>query len=248
MAPCDMFLSLQTKDTYAGSVNYVREYAEDHDLERPDVDIFPKAMRKQEIITKNPIPADFGSRTRVLQGDARNLDVTKGSADLILTSPPYMHVLDYTWNNWIRLWWLNEDRKEERENLDLTSDVSKYRSFMRDCVKEMYRVLSEGGIAVLVVGDVKKNLAGGPEIHNTARYIAEEAVKHTGFEVHEVIEDDYDVDNRGYVVFNQLKYNYDKGEKQNKSKVPIDRCLVLKKGDPDIPDDPVIDWENIEYS
>lgn len=246
--PSDMFLSLQTKDTYAGSVNYVREYAKDHSLEKPEADIFPKAMRKQEIVTKDTIPSDLGSRTRVLQGDARNLDIPDESVDLILTSPPYMRVLDYTWNNWIRLWWLDEDRKEERGNLDLTSDVSKYRSFMRDCVEEMSRVLSTDGIAVLVVGDVKKDLVDGPEIHNTARYIAEEAMKNTELDVHEVIEDDYDVDNRGYVVFNQLKYNYDKDEKKAKSKAPIDRCLVLKKGNPDVPEDPVIDWETVEFA
>lgn len=246
--PSDMFLSLQTKDTYAGSVNYVREYAKEHNLEKPEVDIEPKALRKQEIVTKNPIPDDLGDRTRILQGDARDLDVAGKSVDLIITSPPYMRVLDYTWNNWIRLWWLGEDRKDERENLDLTSDVSKYRSFMRDCVKEMYRVLDDNGVAVLVVGDVKKNLAGGPEIHNTARYIAEEAVEYTGFDVHEVIEDDYGVDNRGYVVFNQLKYDYDPDEMEEKSKVPIDRCLVLKKGDLDLPKGPEIDWDTVKYS
>jgi DNA modification methylase len=119
---------------------------------------------------------------------------------------------------------------------------------MRDCVKEMYRVLTDGGVAVLIVGDVKKNLAGGPEIHNTARYIAEEAVEHTGFDVHEVIEDDYNVDNRGYVVFNQMKYDYKKGEKEDKSKVPIDRCLILTKGDPDVPDDPKINWEDTDFA
>lgn len=246
--PSDMFLSLQTKDTYAGSVNYVRDYAEEHDLEKPEADIEPKAYKKQEIVTKNQIPRDLSERTRVLQGDARDLDVAGESVDLILTSPPYMRVLDYTWNNWIRLWWLGNDRKEERENLDLTSDVSKYRAFMRDCVKEMHRVLTDDGIAVLIVGDVKKNLAGGTEIHNTARYIAEEAVEHTGFDVHEVIEDDYDVDNRGYVVFNQLKYDYKPDEKKEKSKAPIDRCLVLKKGNPDLSEAPDINWDTVKYS
>lgn len=246
--PSDMFLSLQTKDTYAGSVNYVREYAEEHDLEKPEVDIKPKALRKQEIVNKNPIPEDLGDRTRILQGDARDLDVAGESVDLIITSPPYMRVLDYTWNNWIRLWWLGEDRKDERGNLDLTSDVSKYRSFMRDCIREMYRVLDDHGVAVLIVGDVKKNLAGGPEIHNTAQYIAKEAVEHTGFDVHEVIEDDYNVNNRGYVVFNQMKYGYDPDEKGEKSKIPIDRCLVLKKGNLDLSKGPEINWDTVKYS
>jgi len=159
-----------------------------------------------------------------------------------------MRVLDYTWNNWIRLWWLGEDRKEERNNLDLTSDVAKYRAFMRDCIEEMYRVLREDGVAVIVVGDVKKNLTAGPRTLNTAGHIAKEALDHTDFDVHEVIEDDYNVDNRGYVVFNQLKYDYEKNDKEEKAKVPIDRCLILKKGDPDLPDEVDIDWDNIKYA
>lgn len=246
--PSDMFLSLQTKDTYAGSVDYVREYAEDHNLEKPDADIRSKALRKQEIVSKDSIPANLSDRTRVIQGDARDLDVADESVDLILTSPPYMRVLDYTWNNWIRLWWLDEDRKKERGKLDLTSDVAKYRTFMRECLQEIYRVLSDDGIAVLVVGDVKKNLAAGPRTLNTAGYIAMEALEHTKFNVHEVIEDDYNVENRGYVVFNQLKYDYEEDEKKAKSKAPIDRCLILKKGSPDVSSDPEIDWANTKFA
>jgi len=246
--PSDMFLSLQTKDTYAGSVDYVREYAQENDLIKPEVDIRPKALRKQEIVSENSIPSNLQERTRIVRNDARNLDVEDESVDLILTSPPYMRVLDYTWNNWIRLWWLNEDRKEERNKLDLTSDVSKYRRFIRECLEEMYRVLSSDSVAVLIVGDVKKNLALGPRTLNTAGHIADEALTHTGFEVHEVIEDDYDVDNRGYVVFNQLKYDYEEEDKQEKSKVPIDRCLVLKKGNPELPEAPEINWNSIKYA
>lgn len=246
--PSDMFLSLQTKDTYAGSVDYVREYAKENDLDKPEVDIRPKALRKQEIVSENNIPPSLQERTRIIKGDARDIDVEDESVDLVLTSPPYMRVLDYTWNNWIRLWWLNEDREEERDSLDLTSDVSKYRDFIRQCLEEMYRVLKPDSVAVLIVGDVKKNLASGPRTLNTAGHIADEALEHTGFGVHEVIEDDYDVDNRGYVVFNQLKYDYEEDEKEDRAKVPIDRCLVLKKGDPDLPEAPEIDWENIRYA
>ena len=247
--PSDMFLSLQTKDTYAGSVDYVRDYAEDNNLERPEVDIRPKAMRKHEIAQENTVPVDLGDRTNIYQGDARDLaDVDDGEADFILTSPPYMRVLDYTWNNWIRLWWLGDDRRGERDKLDLTSDVEKYRQFMRECLTEMYRVLDDPGIAVLVVGDVKKNLAGGPRTLNTAGHIAAEASEHTDFTVNGVINDSYDIDSRGYVVFNQLKYDWEKGQKEDKAKVPIDRCLLLTKGDPAIPQTPEIDWAEDKFA
>jgi len=247
--PSDMFLSLQTKDTYAGSVDYVRDYAEDNNLEKPVVDIRPKAMRKHEIAQEDPVPVCLGHRTSIYQGDARDLKgVADREADLILTSPPYMRVLDYTWNNWIRLWWLGDDRRGERDKLDLTSDVEKYRRFMRECLTEMYRVLDDPGIAVLVVGDVKKNLAAGPRTLNTAGHIAAEAEEHTEFTVNSVINDSYDIDNRGYVVFNQLKYDWEKDEKEEKAKVPIDRCLLLTKGDPEIPPTPEINWAKDKFA
>lgn len=245
--PSDMYLSLQTKDTYSGTANYVREYAEKHDLEKPEVDIRPKALRKQELALKDYVPPWVGDRATITQSDARNLCFKDSSADLIVTSPPYMRVLDYTWNNWLRIWWLGKDRKEERDNLDITQDVEKYRSFMREALQEMYRVLSPDSVAVLIVGDVTKNLAAGKRTLNTAGYIAEEAVEHTGFSVHGVLEDRYDLDNRGYVVFNQLKYDYSEDQKDEKSKVPIDRCLILTKGHPDMCSKLSIDWDSEPY-
>lgn len=245
--PSDMFLSLQTKDTYSGTANYVQEYAEKHDLKKPERDIRPRLKRKHELAQEDYIPPWIASRTTITQSDARDLPFDDGAADLLITSPPYMRVLDYTWNNWIRIWWLNRDREDERNNLDITQDVEKYRTFMRECLDEMYRVLAPDSVAILVVGDVKKNLAAGKRTLNTAGYIAEEAKNHTGFEVHGVIEDAYDIDNRGYVIFNQLKYDYSEDMKGEKSKVPIDRCLILRKGYPDMNYEPEINWEQELY-
>lgn len=158
-----------------------------------------------------------------------------------------MRVLDYTWNNWIRLWWLNKDRDKERNNLDITQDIEKYRAFMRECLDEMYRVLLPDSIAVLVVGDVKKHLAAGKRTLNTAGYIANEAERYTKFDVYGVVEDAYNIDNRGYVIFNQLKYDYSEDEMDEKAKVPIDRCLILRKGYPEMVNEPEIDWETELY-
>lgn len=240
--PSDMFLSIQTKDTYAGSVNYVREYAEKHDLEKPEADVREKALRNQELAHDDYTPPWIGARTRITQGDARSLPFSGGAADLVVTSPPYMRVLSYTWNNWLRLWWMGKDREAERECLDITQDVEKYRAFMRECLKELYRVMADDSVAILIVGDVKKSLAAGKRTLNTAGYIAEEALYHTDFDVHGVIEDAYEVGNRGYVVFNQLKYDFSEAKKDEKAKVPIDRCLILKKGYPDLSAEPSINW------
>jgi DNA modification methylase len=244
--PSEMYLSLQTKDTYSGTANYVRDYAEKHDLERPEKDIRPSAIRKQELVHSDEIPRNLSQRTKITQGDSRNLGnkFEPESADLIVSSPPYMQTLDYTWNNWLRLWWLDENRKDERSKLDITQDTEKYRSFMRECLQSMYNVLAPDSAAILIVGDVQKHLTSGKRTLNTAAIIADEAREETDFDIHGIISDAYDLDSRAYVVFNRLKYDHDE---DRDDKDAIDRCLILTKGDPDMNSKPDIDWEAEEY-
>lgn len=238
--PSDMYVSLQTKDTYPGSVNYVRRYAERNDLDRPEKEIRPNAITKHHRAQEDRIPEGLANRTNITQTDVRRLSFPSESVELIVTSPPYMAKLDYTWDNWLRLWWLGVDRDEERDSLDLTQDVTKYLNFISEALKEMYRVLKPDSRAVLIVGDVSKRLADGRRTINTARLIADEATKIGNFEPQTVLEDSYNVDDRRYVVFNQLKYDYDDTDKEDMAM--IDRCLILEKGDPPEQEPPQIDW------
>jgi DNA modification methylase len=238
--PSQMFLSLQTKDTYSGTANYVRKYAEEHDLELPERDIRPRAIQKHEIAQEDEVPSDLSSRTKITNKDAANLPFKPGSANLIVTSPPYMQTLNYDWNNWIRLWWLNTPRKRERDKLVITQDNEKYRSFMGDCLSEMYDVLAQDSVAVLIVGDVTKHYKNRKQILNTAAIISDEAERNTDFNVHGIIDDAYGVEERSYVLFNRIKYDHDESDPQTET---IDRCLILKKGSPDMVKEPLIDWE-----
>jgi len=242
--PSQMFLSLQTKDTYSGTANYVREYAEEHGLTRPERDIRPRALQKHNRACKDYVPPWLNEQTKITESDARELPFEQGSVNLIVTSPPYMQTLNYTWNNWLRLWWLDENRESEREKLDITADTSKYRKFIRECLTEMYDILSPDSVAVLIVGDVQKHLANKTRTLNTAAYIAEEAREHTGFDVYGIINDAYDVDNRSYVVFNRLKYDHDDDREK---KDTIDRCVILKKESPEMADEPNINWDKKMY-
>lgn len=242
--PSKMYLSLQTKDTYSGTANYVRNYAKEHGLTLPKRDILPRVLQKQRLAQRDYVPPWVCSQTKITRSNARDLPFKSETADLIVTSPPYMQTLNYDWNNWIRLWWLNESREEEHDKLDSTQDTNKYRKFMRECLYEMYEVLAPDSVAVLIVGDVRKHLRNRKEILNTAAIIAEEAQQYTNFEVHGIIDDAYDVDSRSYVVFNRLKYNHDD---DSKGRETIDRCLILKKGSPDIAYEPEIDWKKDLY-
>jgi len=238
--PSKMFLSAPQKDQTSSTVGYVRRYLEKHGVERPERDIFESVMNKAGRSQLRALP---GARGSVHRADARAVPLADGSVDLIVTSPPYMAVLDYAWNNWLRLWWLGCDRVDEREKLVLSRREDVYRTFMRGALSEMFRVLGPDGVAVIVVGDVKS--AGG-RIVNSALLIAEEALA-VGFDASCVIDDVYKLNARSMLVLNSLKWGYDEAAHEAKSSVLIDRCLVLKKGSirwrwPDI------DWYGLHNS
>jgi DNA modification methylase len=237
--PSAMFLSLPQKDTVSSTPRYVERYSAEHNLHAPDRDVYECALNKAQRCLKS-LPTDKGD---IHLSDSRNLGfVDSESVDLIVTSPPYLAVLDYTWNNWLRVWWLGRDRAEERANLVLTRVEAKYRPFMRDTLAEMYRVLRPDSAAVIVVGDVKMGQKAKAEILNSALLIAEEA-RHVGFGVDALINDVYDLHNRSMLVFNSLKWSYEADEHETKSSVLIDRCLVLSKGKVNWRNRPIF-WEN----
>jgi tRNA G10 N-methylase Trm11 len=217
--PSRMFLSAPQKDQTSSTVGYVRRYLERNGIERPERDVLDSALAKARRSALDRLPSRVGT---VHRADARALPLADGSVDLVVTSPPYLAVLDYAWNNWLRLWWLGCDRLQERGKLILTRREDAYRAFVRETCAELHRVLRDDAAAVIVVGDVKGL--------NSALLIAEEAVA-VGFEIDRVVDDVYALNARSMLVLNSRKWDYDADEHAQRSSVLIDRCLVLRKGE-----------------
>lgn len=97
----------------------------------------------------------------VFYADARVVSLPSNSVDLIITSPPYINVFNYHQNNRPAMellgWDILEVAKSEigsnrkhRQNRFLT--VIQYALDMLDALKEMRRVLTSNGRAIIVVG------------------------------------------------------------------------------------------------
>ena len=225
--PSNMFLSLSMKDTVSSTPRYVERYVKEHKLAKPERSIYECAMNKASRCLKAGIP---GLKGRIFRGDARAVPMPDESVDFVLTSPPYLSVLDYSWNNWLRVWWLGDNRREEQKKLMRSGVESTYRQFMREVCREMFRIMKPDAAFVIVVGDVKKTRTNGTvNLINSALLIAEEA-REEGFEVECIINDTYKLHNRPMLVFNSLKWEYDAQEHSERSSVLIDRILVLRKG------------------
>lgn len=222
--PSKMFLSLPMKDTAASSTRYIERYAREHRLTYPLRDVFDSLENKLRRAMTDPTPLVRGAATSF---DARDMGIESDSVNLIVTSPPYLHVLDYSWNHWVRLWFLGEDRLQARGRMFLSGNEPKFLTFMEDSMREMYRVLAPNSVCVIVVGDVRDKQDG--EILNVAERLAPLAVK-AGFSLRSIIEDPYPLGSRSFVVYNESRYNFDSGTRPEACAVPLDRCLVLQKG------------------
>ena len=103
------------------------------------------------------LPTNWTQRDyEVTKRNARYLPLEDNSVDLILTSPPYYDALDYARDNRLRLWFLGQ-RDWKELNRRLTASNSKYEDQMRECLKQMHRVLKPGRVCLLVVGEVHRN-------------------------------------------------------------------------------------------
>lgn len=88
--------------------------------------------------------------------DARCLPFQTASIDFVLTSPPYYEALDYARDNRLRLWFLGERNWRSLEDR-LTAKVKSYEDDMKQCLRQICRVLKQGSFCVLVVGEVNHN-------------------------------------------------------------------------------------------
>jgi hypothetical protein len=105
---------------------------------------------------------------QVLQENTMNLPLPSNSIDAVISSPPYFGALDYARDNRLRLWFLGVSDWKELDR-SLTANDQIYISQMKQCLRQMDRVLKEGAHCVLVLGDVERNGVKKP----TAQIISE---------------------------------------------------------------------------
>ncbi|MDW8092638.1 MAG: DNA methyltransferase [Nitrososphaerota archaeon] len=134
------------------SPNYVRNSISEMGLIKPRRNLLECLMVKAERVLSNGLPV---MRGYAYNSDARRSPLDDGSVDLVVTSPPYLTMQTYAWDNWLRLWFLGYDYHEVARRLFHTSSLERFCQFMRETLEEIHRVLREGGRCFIVIGMVK---------------------------------------------------------------------------------------------
>lgn len=236
------YLSISMPNTFSMSPTYVEKFIRENGLQKIDQDVFERLREK---LARLYLDASIG-----LAGTAHYLDaatlmsgskLAKGSVDLVVTSPPYLQVVNYAQSNWIRLWLLGidevgreqgEGRKKLNAVLDHGHTYTSYCEFMRRTAVGVQRVLKKDGVAVLVIGDVKE--PGKEDALPLARQMWDDIKDHTGLRLIDIVEDDLPAQSKVSRIWGETK-----GQATNR-----DCALVLAHadGDPDL-DGADVDWD-----
>ncbi len=98
--------------------------------------------------------ARISERSLLLTGSAAATpEVADGSVALVVTSPPFLDVVDYVRDNWLRCWFCGISAAEVP--VTVVRDLSAWQEAMSDVFVELARVLHPGGHIAFEVGEVR---------------------------------------------------------------------------------------------
>lgn len=84
---------------------------------------------------------------------SRTEEIPHDSVSLVVTSPPFLDVVDYATDNWLRCWFLGID--PESVELTVPSRLTDWQASMGAVFRELYRVSKPGGYIAFEVGEVR---------------------------------------------------------------------------------------------
>ncbi|MHA1259841.1 MAG: hypothetical protein ACTSRO_09440 [Candidatus Heimdallarchaeaceae archaeon] len=98
-----------------------------------------------------------GQTARFLTEDARETkSIESESVDLIVTSPPFLDVVQYSKDNWLRCWFNNIAVKEIDKRITIPYKIEKWSQFIGETFKEFNRIIKPKGFVAFEVGEVRR--------------------------------------------------------------------------------------------
>ena len=98
--------------------------------------------------------ATYGKKSKIVIGSSTGIQGIKpGSVQLVVTSPPFLDVVDYAGDNWLRCWFNNVNPDDIP--IWMHRKVEDWSSAMTLAFKRMSKLLHQGGYVAFEVGEVR---------------------------------------------------------------------------------------------
>lgn len=97
------------------------------------------------------------SHARFLEGSAASTRaIGHNSVQLTVTSPPFLDVVQYAKDNWLRCWFNGLDAAEIGRGMTMLRNVDEWAAAMQSVFNELYRITRPGGWVAFEVGEVRR--------------------------------------------------------------------------------------------
>ena len=100
-----------------------------------------------------------GKKAMLLTRDARSTpEIREASVQLTVTSPPFLDIVQYREDNWLRCWFNGLDADMIGKQLTMAATVKEWTRVMGAVFLELYRITRDGGFVAFEVGEVRKRI------------------------------------------------------------------------------------------
>ena len=209
----DAFFSVWTFNVISLSKDRIKSQAQKRGIKPEFRDIVPRIIKKAKEVMSDSIIEQ--PKSRLWRADSRNMPfIESNSIDLIITSPPFLNVVNYIDDNWLRFWFLGFDKDKLRKKIVQTDDLNEYTNFIKDSMEEMNRVLKQDKYCIIEVGDIR---------HQSKKLYMDHIIvplaEQTGFEVEKVM--------INYMTAPKISKAFKPRTKNAGTKT--NRCVIMKK-------------------
>jgi hypothetical protein len=117
--------------------------------------------RKSRLLLSDTTPdtrerlARAARHSQLLTGDSRHaLQLPQDQVALIVTSPPFLNIVDYSTDNWLRCWFIGIDARAVP--LTVPRGIEAWQQAMSEVFLDLHRLLRPGGHVAFEVGEIHR--------------------------------------------------------------------------------------------
>lgn len=97
------------------------------------------------------------AKAQFLEGPAgQTTDIADGSVQLTVTSPPFLNVVQYAKDNWLRCWFNSLDAEAIGAGITMATSVNEWSEVMFEVLCELHRITRPKGWVAFEVGEVQR--------------------------------------------------------------------------------------------
>ena len=99
---------------------------------------------------------EIGDKAIFLNVDSRLTNgIPPEIVQLTVTSPPFLNIVQYAQDNWLRCWFNGIDANEVSNKITMAKTIEEWCDFIGDVFTELYRITKKGGWVAFEVGEVQ---------------------------------------------------------------------------------------------